>query len=58
MKPIRIVAFGLTLLLLFTTGVLIIQRGTTWNEAAIISLMVSAPMMSLFALLEMKRRGI
>jgi hypothetical protein len=57
MKAIRIVAFALNLLLLFTTGVLIVQRGTRWDEAPIILLMTTAPLVSMFAILEMKRRS-
>jgi hypothetical protein len=36
MRAIRIVAFSLNLLLLFTTRVFIVQRGTRWEEAPII----------------------
>jgi hypothetical protein len=49
MKTIRIVAFALNLLLLFTTGVFIVQRGTRVEEAPIIILMTLAPLVSLFA---------
>jgi len=52
-KIIRVVAFTLNLLLLFTTGVFIVQRGTMWEEAPIILLMTAAPHVSLFALLEL-----
>jgi hypothetical protein len=55
-KVIRIVAFALNVLLLFTTGVFIVQRGTRMEEAPIIFLMTLAPLVSLFALLETKRR--
>jgi len=56
MKTIRIVAFALNLLLLFTTGVFIVQRGTRIEESPIIILMTLAPLVSLFALLEIRRR--
>jgi hypothetical protein len=56
LKTIRIVAFALNLLLLFTTGVFIVQRGTRVEEAPIIILMTLAPLVSLFALLEIKGR--
>jgi hypothetical protein len=58
MKVIRIVAFALNVLLLFTTGVFIVQRGTRIEEAPIILLMAAAPLMSMFAILEMNRRRI
>ena len=58
MKAIRIVAFALNLLLLFTTGVFIVQRGTRIEEAPIIVLMTAAPLVSMFAILEMNRRSI
>jgi hypothetical protein len=58
MKTIRIMAFVLNLLLLLTTLVFILQRGTRASEAPIIALMVAAPLVSLFALLELKRRGL
>jgi hypothetical protein len=53
-----VVAFALNLLLLFTTGVFIVQRGTRIEEAPIIFLMTAAPIGSLFAILELKRRRI
>jgi hypothetical protein len=52
------VAFALNLLLLFTTGVFIVQRGTRWNEAPIIVLIAAAPLASMFAILEINRRMI
>ena len=58
MKTIRIVAFALNLLLLFTTGVFIVQRGTRLEEMPIIVLMAAAPLVSMFAILEMNRRRI
>jgi len=58
MKAIRIVAFSLNLLLLFTTGVFIVQRGTRVEELPIIFLMTAAPIASLFAILELNRRRI
>jgi hypothetical protein len=58
MKTIRIVAFAVNVLLLFTTGVFIVQRGTRWDEAPIIFLMATAPLVSMFAILELNgRRG-
>jgi hypothetical protein len=44
MTTIRIFAFALNLLLLFTTGVFIVQRGTRWDELPIILLMTAAPL--------------
>jgi hypothetical protein len=58
MKAIRITAFSLNLLLLFTTGVFIVQRGTRLEELPIIALMAAAPLVSMFAILEMNRRRI
>ncbi len=58
MKAIRIVAFALNVLLLFTTGAFIVQRGTRVEEAPIIFLMTAAPLVSLFAILELKRRNL
>lgn len=58
MKAIRMVAFALNLLLLFTTGVFIAQRGTRIEELPIIVLMTAAPIASLFAILELNRRRI
>jgi len=52
------VAFSLNLLLLFTTGVFIVQRGTRLEELPIIVLMAAAPIASLFAILELNRRRI
>jgi hypothetical protein len=49
MKVVRVVAFALNLLLLFTTGVFIVQRGTRMEEMPIIVLMASAPLVSMFA---------
>jgi hypothetical protein len=49
------VAFALNLLLLFTTGVFIVQRGTRMEEMPIIVLMTAAPLVSLFATLGLKR---
>jgi hypothetical protein len=46
------------LLLLFTTGVFILQRGTRVEEMPIIVLMTAAPLVSMFAILEMNRRKI
>ena len=51
------VAFALNLFLLFTTGVFVVQRGTRRDEAPIIFLMTAAPVASLFAILELNRRG-
>jgi hypothetical protein len=58
MKAVRTVAFALNLLLLFTTGVFLVQRGTRWDEAPIISLMTAAPLVSMFAILEMNRHRV
>jgi protein-S-isoprenylcysteine O-methyltransferase Ste14 len=58
MRAIRIVAFSLNLLLLFTTGVFIVQRGTRWEEAPIILLMTTVLLASMLAILEMNRRRI
>jgi hypothetical protein len=57
MTIIRRVAFVLNLLL-FTTGVFIVQRGTRMEEMPIIVLMAAAPLVSLFAILELKRRNL
>ncbi|HEY6220596.1 MAG TPA: hypothetical protein VIV65_11130 [Gemmatimonadaceae bacterium] len=58
MTIIRRVAFVLNLLLLFTTGIFIVQRGTRMEEMPIIVLMAVAPLVSLLAILELKRRNL
>ena len=57
-KPVRWLAVGMNVVLLFTEGVLLSTRGVTVDEIPMVSMLVATPILNLVMFLDYNRRGL